>query len=185
MIAALSGIVFGLTATMGARVDVTVEFDKTFDFTRVKTWAWSQPPGDLKMARTRDDDPEAMRKTAEPVVLDAVAAEMPRRGMNAATTSPDLTLTYYLLLTTNLSAQTMGQFLPPTAEWGLPPFAPATQSLKMMNHGSLVLDFSSSDVVVWRGLARAQIKIGVEQKQREALIREAVRDLLRRFPPKS
>ena len=59
-LAALASAIFGL-ATTSARVDVKVEFEKTFDFTRVKTWTWSQPPGDLKMARTREDDPEAMR----------------------------------------------------------------------------------------------------------------------------
>lgn len=55
----------------------------------------------------------------------------------------------------------------------------------MMNQGSLVLDFTVKQAVVWRGVARSQIRIGVDPKRREALLREAVRDLLRRFPPKS
>ena len=83
-----------------------------------------------------------------------------------------------------MSAQTMGQFLPATTAWGLPPFEQATQSLKMMNQGSLVLDLSAKDVVVWRGVAQAKIKIDADDKKREALLREAVRDLLRRYPPK-
>ena len=37
---------------------------------------------------------------------------MTRLGLTQATDEPDLTVTYYLLLTTNMSAQTMGQFLP-------------------------------------------------------------------------
>ena len=78
----------------------------------------------------------------------------------------------------------MGQFLPSTVNWGLPPFAPATQSLQMMNKGSLVLDLSSKGVVVWRGVAQAKIDFETNDKKREALIREGVRDLLKRYPPK-
>ena len=166
-------------------VDVRVEHDKAFDFKAVRTWAWNpEGPGDVKMARTQDDDPEAMKRKAEPVILDAVSTEMTRRGLQQAASTPDLLLTYYLLLGTNMTAQTMGQFLPATTAWGLPPFAQATQSMKMMNQGSLVLDLSAKGVVVWRGVAQAKIEFGAEDKKREALLREGVRDLLRRYPPK-
>ena len=69
-------------------------------------------------------------------------------------------------------------------QWGVPPYAPATQSLEMMNHGSLVLDITAKDVIVWRGVADAKIKRETENVKREKLIREAVRDLLKDFPPK-
>jgi hypothetical protein len=171
--------------SLPARVDVRVEFDKTFDFKPIKTWAWTpERPGEVKMARTQEDDPEAARQVAEPIILDAVNTEMKQRGLQAATAAPDLFVTYYLLLTTNMTTQTMGQFLPATTAWGLPPFAPATQSLKMMNQGSLVIDLSAKGTVVWRGLALAKVQMGTEAKKREALLREAVRDLLRKYPPR-
>ena len=53
-----------------------------------------------------------------------------------------------------------------------------------MNHGSLVLDLSAKDTVVWRGVAQAKIAFGLDDKKREALLREGVRDLLKRYPPK-
>jgi len=53
-----------------------------------------------------------------------------------------------------------------------------------MNMGSLVLDLTAQDVVVWRGVAQAKIKLGEDTDKRTALLREAVRDLLKRFPPK-
>jgi hypothetical protein len=166
-------------------VDVRVEHDKAFDFRPMKTWAWNpKGAGDVIMARTKDDDPAAMKQRFEPVILDAVMTEMTRRSLQQATSEPDLMVTYYVLLTTNMSSQTMGQFLPATVMWGIPPFAPATQSLKVMNQGSLVLDLSAKGTVVWRGLAEAKIEIGTDIKKREALLREGVRDLLRRYPPK-
>lgn len=182
-IAALVAVVLSLE-TVAARVDVKVDFDKTFDFKKVKTWGWHpQGPGDVKMARTQQDDPEAMRKRAEPIIVNAVTTEMGRRGLTSTASAPDVTVMYYLLLTTTMSTQTIGQFVPSTGEWGLPPIPGATQSIKMMNRGSLVLDISANGVVVWRGLAQANIKFDVDEKKRETLIRDAVRDLLKRFPP--
>jgi hypothetical protein len=175
-------IVTAAAVAVGA-VDVRVDFDKTFNFKLVRSWGWNpNGPGDVKMARTPDDDPEAARRRAEPIILEAVAAELTRRGL-AQAASPDVFVTYYLLLTMGQSAQTMGQFLPTTPEWGLPPFAPQTTSLEIVNQGSVVLDISVKGDVVWRGIAQAKVKMDADDKKREALLREAVRDLLRRFPP--
>ena len=174
------GLIVGLEA-----MDVKVEHNKTFDFKAVRTWGWSpKGAGDVIMARTQQDDAAAMKAYVDPLMRDAVAQGMMERRLQPATEQPDVTVTYYLLLNTNISAQTMGQFLPATTAWGIPPFAQATQSLKVMNQGSLVLDLTAKDVVVWRGVAQAQIKPDAATDKREALLREAVRDLLKRYPPK-
>jgi Domain of unknown function (DUF4136) len=177
-------IVLAWTAPAVFAIDVKIDHDKAFDFKSAQTWTWSAKPGDVKMARTQEDDPEAMRKIAEPVIMSAVASEMTKRGLKQAPDAP-LLVTYYLLLSINQSAQTVGQFLPAVTQWGVPPYAPATQSLELMNYGSLVLDVSAKDVIVWRGVANAKIKFEVDESKREELIREAVRDLLRKFPPKN
>jgi hypothetical protein len=134
------------------------------------------------MARTQDDDSEAMKKRAEPLIVDALTKEMAQRGIQFTTTSPDVTVTYFLLLSTNMSSQTVGQFLPATTAWGLPPFAPATQSLEVMNQGSLVFDATANDKIIWRGLADAKLRTDADEKKRESVLREAVRDLVRKFP---
>jgi hypothetical protein len=166
-------------------VDVNVEHDKTFDFRAVRTWGWNPDgPGDIKMARTQDDDPAPVKRRFEPTILDAVATEMMRRGLTQAASAPDVTVTYFVLLSTNMSTQSLGQFLPATTAWALPPFGAATQSMKVMNQGSLVLDLNAKGAVVWRGVAQAKIDLGADDKKREALLREGVRDLLKRYPPK-
>ena len=164
-------------------VDVKAEFDKTFNFKPVRTWGWNPAgAGAVRMARTADDDPEAMKQRVDPLIRDAMMTEMTRLGLTHAATAPDLTVTYYLLLSAGASAQEMGQFLPATVAWGLPLFAPATQSLEFVNRGSLVLDLSAKDTIVWRGIAQAKIELRATDKQREALLRESVRDLLRKYP---
>ena len=181
---AAAALAAGPPAVLLARVKVQINFDKKFDFKPVRTWAWNPSgPGEIMMARTADDDKEAARKIAEPIILQEIPSELAKRGLTAATGQPDVTVTYYLLLTSSIDAQTMGQFLPATVNWGLPPFPPATQSLKVMNAGALVIDISSKDDIVWRGVAQAQIDIGTDPKKRDALLREAIRDLLKKFPP--
>jgi hypothetical protein len=166
-----------------AAIDVKVDFDKTFDFTAIGTWSWNPDgPGHVRMARTQLDDPAAMQQWAEPIVMSAAVEELAARGLRHTASAGDVTITYFLLLSTNLSAQTVGQFVPSTTEWALPPLTRGTQSLKLMNRGSLVLDANANGTVVWRGVADANVKIGADATRREGLLREAVRDLVRRFP---
>jgi hypothetical protein len=47
-----------------------------------------------------------------------------------------------------------------------------------------VIDLAAGGNVVWRGVAQSRLKPDTDFKKREATLREAVRDLLRRFPPK-
>ncbi len=98
--------------------------------------------------------------------------------------TPALNVTYYALVSTGASAQVMGQFVPAVPDWGLPPLTGATQSLRIIEVGSLVLDISSPSEgrVVWRGVAEAEIKHEGNEADRENRLRQAVHDLLRRFP---
>ena len=42
----------------------------------MRTWAWNpQGAGDVIMARTQEDDAEAMKRQVEPLIMDAVATE--------------------------------------------------------------------------------------------------------------
>jgi hypothetical protein len=169
-----------------AAVKARVDYDKTFDFAKVKTWSWKpESPGQVVVGRTKDDDPEIVRQRAEPIIFDAVSKELPRRGLKQSTSTADVTLMYYLLLTVGSSSQTLGQFLPSTAQWGVPPFAPNTTSLEMIEQGSLVIDMVANGKPVWRGIGEARISLDHDQEKRAELLREGVRELLRRYPPKS
>jgi hypothetical protein len=156
-----------------AAVKVKTQFTKSFDFSKARTWSWHDgAPGEVKMARTADDDPEIVRKRAEPVIMEAVAAALPKRGLSpaAAGTAADL--------------QVIGQFLPAVTAWGLPPFAAATQSYTVIEQGSLVLDISANKEVVWRGIGQAELKPGQTPDKRATLVREAVQEILKHYPPK-
>jgi hypothetical protein len=172
----------------GAKIKTRAESDPKFNFSDVKTWAWHPDgAGDVIMARTSEDDPAPVKKRVEPVLVAAVARELGLRGLTLASTGqPDLTVHYYLLVTVGMDAQVMGQFLPAVPEWGVPPFAPATQSLNIVTRGSVVLDCVSTALgrVVWRGVAQTDVDVARSETERDAIIRDAARELVKRIPLK-
>ncbi len=173
-------------STLLAAMKVKTQGDPKFDFATVKTWQWNDSGmGQVFMARTAEDDPEALRVRAEPIIVDAVATELAGRGIQRGeAATADVRVIYYLLITVQSNAQVVGQFLPSTLQWGLPPIPAATQSLKIIEQGSLVLDFSSGSRLVWRGVANAELKPAQPLEKREARVREAVREIVKRIPRK-
>jgi hypothetical protein len=170
----------------GAKIKTRAESDPKFNFREVKTWAWDpSEAGKVIMARTSEDDPAPVKKRIDPVLTAAVARELGLRGLTLASAGqPDLIVHYYLLVTVGMDAQVMGQFLPAVPEWGVPPFAPATQSLNIVTRGSLVLDCVSTSLgrVVWRGVAQTDVDIARSEADRDAIIRDAAHELVKRIP---
>lgn len=171
-----------------AQVKTNAQFDETFNFSTIRTWTWHpDAPGDVLAMASKYDDADAIQKQVEPSILASVQDELVRKGyLKAETGEPDFYVTYYVLLTAGTSSQQVGQFLPGTVAWGLPPFAASTQSLEVYEQGSLVLDVTalSEKEVVWRGVAQARVDRSRSPADREKRLRNAVKDLLKQFPPK-
>jgi Domain of unknown function (DUF4136) len=179
-------LVLAAIVATGAKVKVTVQREESFSFVGMRTWAWHPDgAGDVKMALTPDDDPAAVRNRFEPVIIDAVGKALTARGLStaAAGAEPDLLVRYYVLISTNMSAQTIGQFVPASA-WGLPVFSGATQSLRVYEQGSLILDVRApkSRELVWRGIAQAEIDRDRKPAERDARLRDAIADLVKKIP---
>ena len=177
-------LIVALVVAVEAKVKVKAEQDKTFDFRGVRTWAWHPSgSGDVKMAVTPDDNPAAVQKRFAPVIEDAITRELAGRSIGPAA-SPQVFVNYYVLISTNMSAQTMGQFVPTVPEWGLPPFSGATQSLRVFEQGSLLIDVTAvaTRAIVWRGMAQAEIHRERTPAERDARLRAAIADLLKKLP---
>src|SRR5204863_7587642 len=83
-------VALALAVQAVSALDVRVEFDKAFDFKTMHTWGWNPAgAGDVKMARTQADDPEDIRRRAEPAIVDEVTSELGRLGLRPAP-APDL-----------------------------------------------------------------------------------------------
>ncbi len=176
------------TTAFAAKIKVDAQYDKAFDFRKVHTYVWHpQGAGDVKILESTDDNPAALKALLEPIVVRAVEQNLAQRGFNkAASGTADLHVSYYVLVGPNIDSQTMGQFLRPVPMWGLPPFAPATQSLEIYEQGSLILDIAlaSADTMIWRGSARAEIDRQRSDAARAQKIQDGVAEMLKKFPPK-
>jgi hypothetical protein len=71
-------------------------------------------------------------------------------------------------------------------DWGLPPFLTSTSALSVYPVGSLIIDVTSKAdrAIVWRGAAERKIDVTKPDAERRKVLENAVRDLLKRFPPK-
>ncbi len=176
-----------LTEPLLRAVDTKVVFDKTFDFKQIRSWTWSPTVGEVKMLVSQSDDPDATKRRFEPVIVDAVATQLAARGYVKAAADADFRVTYYVLISAGAAAQTMGQFLPGTMEWGLPYFTPQTTSLSVIEQGSVVIDLASIklDAVIWRGVASAEVNRNMTEEKRDARIRDAIKSLVGKLPKRS
>jgi hypothetical protein len=182
---AVSGLVVAIRVD-AADTDLKVDYDKTFSFAGLRTWTWHPDgAGDVRLAVSSQDDPKRVAARVDPVIVPAVEREMTARGF-ARAAAPDVYVHYYVLATVNQSAQQQGQFLPPTGEWGLPPFNASTTALSIYPVGTLIIDVSSpaAKAVVWRGAAQRKINLERPDDERRKVLEQAIRDLLKRFPPK-
>lgn len=171
--------------TEAKKVKISAEHDKTFSFAGLKTWAWHPSgTGEVKVALTAESDPERWKARADPVMVAAIEKEMAGRGFTKVSEKPDLYVTYWILVTIGQSSQYMGQFL--GTEWGLPPFAGSTTAISVYPSGTMLIDVlaSNAEDLVWRGSAQAEIDLQKNYPERKARLEQAVKDVLKRFPPK-
>ena len=175
-------------AVVHAGVKVKVEFDKQYDFSKAKTFGWHPDgAGEVKLLMREGGDPEQIRARWEPTIKDAVEQELTKRGFAPATGGvPDLYLNYYFLSGPNSEAQTRGQFIGAIPPWGVPDFEMTTTSLKIFEQGTLILDLIDGPKrqIVWRGIGEAQVDRQRTPVEREKRIREAMAEMLKKFPPK-
>lgn len=183
-------ILIGLAGVvLVAGTKIQAQRSETFKFDTLKTWAWNPgKPGDVKVWLTAESKSEPVQRQYEPMIMRVVEEELTRRGFvkAAAGATPDFTVTYYVLITAASNSQQMGQFLPATTQWALPPFTAQTQAFHMYPMGTLVLDVGAPDAdhIVWRAVAQAEVELQKTDEKREATLRQIVKDVFAKLPKK-
>jgi len=174
-----------------AGVKVRVEHDKTFDFKAIKTYAWhTDGSGEVKMLMSGSAarDPGDIQVKVEPTILQAVEDSLKKRGVVKVEPGQGaLRAHYYLLVGAGQSMQQMGQFLPGTTAWGLPPFSAQTTAHEVYMQGSLIVDLSTpgdQGTVVYRGIAQTELEGKYTDAQRRQRIADAIAKMFEKFPPK-
>ena len=177
------------TAALLAGAKVQVQRNETFNFAPLKTWTWNPgKPGNVKVWLTAESKSEPVQRQYEPMIMKAVEDELARRGYTQAApgTAADFTVTYYVLITAGSNSQQMGQFLPATTAWALPPFTAQTQAFHMYPLGTLVIDVGAPDAdhVVWRAVAQAEVELKKTDEARAKTLAGIMKDAFAKLPRK-
>lgn len=170
-------IVFALTVAISASAQkVKVEYDKSVDFSKFKSFAWGE----------RD---ASARPLLADIIVGTIQQELTSRGLQLTNADPDV----YVQIYGGTNAE-MGVSYPAflySGMGGMPPFdnsflvwtpIPGTTSTVVVHAGQLVVDIidASRKKLVWRGIA----KDNLSDNRSEALdqVNRAIEKLFKKYP---
>lgn len=173
---AAAAITFGLLLPAIAFAQKTsFDFDKTADFTTFRTYT------------LRDGTP-AGDPLIDKRIVDAIGAELARKGLTRHDDSPDLVVVYHAALerkqdiqafSTGVGYGTYGYGW--SVGWG-------TTDVRVIEIlvGTLVIDVADAakKEIVFRGIGAKEVDVLAKPEKRDKSIAEAVKKILKNYPPK-
>lgn len=175
-----------LVAAGCTRVSIYVEHDPTASFANLTTYSWAGPT---------DKELTKRNPILDARITSAVETELAARGFTLTDAKPDFIVAYSAAIDDSLQAVTIDRYAGYTQStyltragtgWNYPrDTANRTTVVYEYQQGSLILDVSLPDPkrLIWRAYSRAVIDPNESQKKRDETLREAVRLMLKDFPP--
>ena len=168
-------------------IRVTTDYDRQADYTALKTYSWAEPN------KSQGMDPRINWQFVDARVRRAADQELAAKGYTLAQTGqPDFTLVYYVALenrqeTIYAATPTPYPMYGYHYAVGRNVYWTSTYPAETFQYreGSLILDIvdARTNQALWRGTATARLIENVKPEEREGRINEAVRELLKKFPP--
>jgi hypothetical protein len=156
-----------LTAPVLAQ-DVSYDYDRTTDFTQLKTYAW------VDGSNLKD---ELNHKR----IVDAIDTQLRAKGMTRVQVSdnPDVLVAYHASFNRDLEINGYGGY-----RWG-----PGLRSARVeqVTVGTLVVDLvnAKTKTIVWRGVARKDLDPDASPEKRDKNINKAAQKLFKNYPYKA
>ncbi|HSB09793.1 MAG TPA: DUF4136 domain-containing protein [Blastocatellia bacterium] len=129
---------------------VTVDFDRSADFSRYKTFAWAMGnPAKNPMVHQR--------------IIAGIEAQLVAKGLRKVESNPDIVVTYHAATDTQVSINTWGGG--PLGGWR---FGPGRASVDKVPVGQLVVDIGdlTAKKFVWRGTASGTVSSKPEKNEK-------------------
>ena len=157
---------FVISCATGSIHGVEYDFDSKVDFTKFKTYDW------LPVPEKADIDSLTLSR-----VKNAVNAGLQTNGLRMTSDNPDFLIAGHLGRKDKMDVK----------NWGYRRSYRGTDRIVTYQYqeGSFILDFvdAKSKNLIWMGAAKVDIYNVLTPEEREKLINEAVRKILRNFPP--
>jgi hypothetical protein len=157
-----------LLTTTGMAQDVTYDYDRTADFSRITTYAWD---GGGSVS-----DPLNHRR-----IVAAVDSQLAAKGLTKvpADADPDVVITYRAALTEDLEITGTGY----GRYAGLGRNGNAR--VERVYIGTLLIGMfdGKTRALVWRGTASRELDLGASPQTREKHLKQATQKLFKKYPP--
>jgi hypothetical protein len=167
LLSAASVVLMG-TATLAQ--NITYDFDRATDFSRLKTFAWVRGPVVLDEINHRR-------------VVDAVNSQLLSKGLVRVDSArkPDLFVAYHASFDSDL------QITGFSSGWGPYRFAgrSGVARAEEIVNGTLAVDLvdARTNTIVWRGMATREVDVKADPNKRERNINRAAERLFKNYPP--
>jgi hypothetical protein len=163
-----------------ASMDIRSDHDPQANFSNLKTYAWG-PETEQKSADLLKTIP-----MLDSNIKQAVEAELTSRGYQK---SPENKADFWVISHADVNEKTQTATIPRHQSYKSRTWqGPVMDDTHVYEYeeGTLILEVVTpgSGQVIWRGIAQAVVEPGRTPAEREARIREAVRQMLAHFPPK-
>ena len=162
------GLVLGLLVGSAAAQSVQSDFDRTFQFSNLKTFSFA-------VQRRGATDPLAADSLNDGRIRTGLESQLIANGFRMETDKADFVIAYYVTTKNKLSVQDYG-YGPP--RW----FGSRNIRVDQYSEGTLMVDFidTRTNQVIWRGRASGTIEMkGVDKKiskSTEKLVKQFVKD---------
>jgi uncharacterized protein DUF4136 len=170
LVAALGLVIAG--AVTAEAQNVTYDYDKTADFSKIKTYAWVH-------GQELQDELNHKR------VVTAIDAQLAAKGLTRveATGSPDVLVAYNAGFDRNLQIEGSSM------DWGGPLYRGnrnGSARVAEIVTGTLVIGLLDPETksVLWRGVATRDIDVKASPEKRDKNVNKAVAKLFDHYPPK-
>jgi hypothetical protein len=161
-----------LLSTSAFAQDVTYDYDKTADFSRLKTYAWAQ-------GASVNDELNHKR------IIAAVEAQLAAKGFTKveASENPDVLVAYSARF--GRDVQVTGY----STGWGGTRWGPGRTGSARVEEtvtGALSVDIvdAKTKSILWRGIARKDLDVDASPEKRNKNINKAMEKLFKNYPPK-
>jgi len=174
------------SATSVLSEDIVRDYDRSFDFSGLKTYRWMDAEKRL-IARANPQTASVMSdEELDKIIRAAVDEELKKRGFTLTTgDSADFLTTYFAVGQLDLS----GSFYDAAPSGNLPynhwrPFYQPATDARLNTKGELTIDIVNpeNNQLIWRGQASDTIK---KTKDVAKTVKKVAKKILSKFPPKS
>jgi uncharacterized protein DUF4136 len=162
-----------LTSTAAFAQDVTYDFDKSADFSKLRSYVWVR-------GTPVNDDFNHKR------IVAAIDAQLASKGLDKAEGSEgaDAYVAYHAAFSSDLQVNGF------SSGWGGYRFGPNRSSTARVEEiliGTLVVDVvdAKTGTILWRGVATKELDVNASPEKRDKNINKAAEKLFKNYPPKA